>query len=174
MEKKFLQISILRDLTSLKYNLTLIGKRTANPNSGNLLMVQEEKLVIHFQNGRILKGTSQDFSPRKNTFHLNLINGSSTNHSVKILLEEVKGVFFVKDFVGNKEYQEDQRPSNPEKIFYRQRTIVHFKDKEVLYGFTQEYEPGLLGFFLYPYDSQSNNLKLFALHSFVSKVEFPH
>jgi small nuclear ribonucleoprotein (snRNP)-like protein len=133
----------------------------------------DQKLVVRFQDGRTLKGTSQDFSPNRESFHLNLTSRSSTNQPIKISIGDLKGVFFVKDFVGKKAYQEDKGISYPGKTFYGERTIVRFKDGEVLYGFTQDYAPGRLGFFLFPYDSQSNNLKLFAIHSFVSKIEFP-
>ena len=136
-------------------------------------MASDQKLVVRFKDGRILKGTSQDFSPNKNHFHLTLLNRPSTNPPVEIFLEDVKGVFFVKDFIGKKDYHPENSASSPGKTFYGERTIVHFKDGETVYGFTQEYTPGRLGFFLYPYDSQSNNIKLFAIHTFVARVEFP-
>jgi len=135
-------------------------------------MALDQKLVVRFQDGRVLKGTSQDFSPNRDSFHLNLINRSATDQPIKVSCGDLKGVFFVKDFVGQKGYQKDKVTSNPGKTFYGERTIVHFKDGETLYGFTQEYAPGLLGFFLFPYDSQTNNIKLFAMHSSVKKVEF--
>ncbi len=131
------------------------------------------KLVVRFLDGRVLKGTSQDFSPNRDSFHLTLMTRSSTNQPIKISFGDIKGVFFVKDFEGNKDYKEAKGLSNQGKTFYGEKTIVHFKDGEILYGFTQDYAPGRLGFFLFPYDSQSNNLKLFAIHSFVARVEFP-
>lgn len=137
------------------------------------IMALDQKLVVRFQDGRILKGTSQDFSPNRESFHLNLASRSATDQPIKVSFGDLKGVFFVKDFVGQKAYQQDKVISYPGKTFYGERTIVHFKDGEVLYGFTQDYAPGRLGFFLFPYDSQSNNLKLFAIRSFVEKVEFP-
>jgi uncharacterized protein DUF6982 len=135
-------------------------------------MAFDQKLVVRFQDGRVLKGTSQDFSPLKDSFHLNLTSRSTTDQPILISFEDLKGVFFVKDFVGKKAFQEDKGKSQPGKIFLGERTIVHFKDGEIFYGFTQNYTPGKFGFFLFPYDSQSNNLKLFALNNFVSKVEF--
>jgi len=119
-----------------------------------------------------LKGISHDFSANKDSFHLTLINRSSAQQSVKISFRDLKGIFFVKDFIGKKEYQEEKGFAKPGKTFYGKKTVVHFKDGETLYGFTQSYAPDRLGFFLYPYDSQSNNVKLFAVQSFVTKVEF--
>jgi hypothetical protein len=136
-------------------------------------MAMDQNLVVRFQNGRVLKGISNDFSTNRENFNLTLSNRSSGSSSVKISLRDLKGIFFVKDFVGKKEYQEDKGFSKPGKAFYGKKTIVHFKDGEILYGFTQNYSPDRLGFFLYPYDSQSNNLKLFAINAFVTKVEFP-
>ncbi|HUK57456.1 MAG TPA: hypothetical protein VLY20_12455 [Nitrospiria bacterium] len=136
-------------------------------------MALNEKLVVRFQNGRVLKGISKDFSTNKDSFHLALINRPATNPAVVVSLGELKGIFFVKDFTGKKEYQEDKGFSKPGKTFYGKKTVVHFKDGEILYGFTQNYAHDRPGFFLYPYDSQSNNIKLFALRSYVTKVEFP-
>lgn len=136
-------------------------------------MALDEKLVVRFHNGRVLKGISNDFSTNRDHFHLTSVNRSSTNQTIKISLGDLKGIFFVKDFVGKKEYQEDKGFSKPGKTFYGKKTVVHFKDGEILYGFTQNYAPDRPGFFLYPYDSHSNNLKLFAINSSVAKVEFP-
>jgi hypothetical protein len=80
-------------------------------------MALDQKLVVRFQDGRALKGTSQDFSPNRDSFHLNLTSRSSTNQPIKISLGDLKGVFFVKDFVGKKAYQEDKGISNPGKTF---------------------------------------------------------
>jgi Family of unknown function (DUF6982) len=135
-------------------------------------MASDQKLAVRFQNGRVLKGTSHDFSANKDSFHLTPINRASAQQSVKVSFRDLKGIFFVKDFIGKKEYQEEKGFSKPGKTFYGKKTVVHFKDGEILYGFTQSYAPDRLGFFLYPYDSQSNNIKLFAVQSFVTKVEF--
>lgn len=136
-------------------------------------MAPDQKLAVRFQNGKVLKGSSNNFSTNRDIFHLTLMNQSSANQTIQISFSALKGVFFIKDFLGKKEYQEDKGFSKPGKTFYGNKTVVHFKDGEILYGFTQSYAPDRLGFFLYPYDSQSNNIKLFAIHSFVSKVEFP-
>jgi Family of unknown function (DUF6982) len=136
-------------------------------------MASDQKLAVRFQDGRVLKGISKDFSTNRDSFHLTLMNQSSANQTIQISFSALKGVFFVKDFAGKKEYHEDKGFSKPGKTFYGVKTVVHFKDGEILYGFTQNYTPDRLGFFLYPYDSHSNNIKLFAVHSFVTKVEFP-
>jgi len=135
-------------------------------------MVSDQKLVVRFQNGRVLKGISKDFSTNRDSFYLSLVNRTSRNPPLKISIGDLKGIFFVKDFVGKKEYQEDKGFSKPGKTFYGKKTVVHFKDGEILYGYTQNYGQDRLGFFLYPYDSQSNNLKLYAINAFVTKVEF--
>jgi len=49
---------------------------------------------------------------------------------------------------------------------------VSFKDGEVLIGSIVSYDPNRQGFFLFPADSQSNNLKVFVVSSAVSKVAF--
>jgi hypothetical protein len=49
---------------------------------------------------------------------------------------------------------------------------MSFKDGEMLVGSTMGYDPKREGFFLFPPDSQSNNMKVFVVLSAVSRVDF--
>jgi hypothetical protein len=132
-----------------------------------------QKIVVRFQDGRILKGTTQDFFPNKDRFHLNQTDGDSFPIPIEISITEIKAVFFVKDYKGNKEYQKPSGFSESAQSQYGKKAMIQFKDGEVLYGYTQGFSPGWLGFFLFPQDSQSNNQKIFVVQASVAKLEFP-
>ncbi|MBI1822862.1 MAG: hypothetical protein HY200_10155 [Nitrospirae bacterium] len=132
-----------------------------------------QRIVVRFQDGKVLKGTTQDFFPNKDRFHLNQTDGESFPVPVEISLTQVKAVFFVKDYKGNKEYQAPSGFEGSSQSQYGKKAMIHFKDGEILYGYTQGFSPGRLGFFLFPHDANSNNLKVYIVQAFVSKLEFP-
>ena len=57
-------------------------------------------VVARYMDGRIAKGTTYDFGPQKNTFHV--ISGKEDDQKVsnEIFLSELKAVFFVKSLEG--------------------------------------------------------------------------
>ena len=106
-----------------------------------------QKIVVRFQDGKILKGSTQDFFPNKERFHLNQTDGSSFPVPIEKSITNIKAVFFVKDYKGNKAYQKPSGFSDSTQSQYGKRAMIQFKDGEVLYGFTQGFSPGRLGFF---------------------------
>ena len=54
------------------------------------------KVVVHFQNGTIMKGTTGDFFPNKTQFHLTDVEGKTE----AIDVNQLKAIFFVKDLRG--------------------------------------------------------------------------
>ena len=134
-------------------------------------MPTDQKIVVRYQDGKLLKGMTQDFFPNKETFHLNQTDGNSFPVPVEIAIKNVKAVFFVKDYQGNKAYKNPKGFIDSSQSQYGKKTKVKFKDGEVLYGYTQGYSPGRIGFFLFPQDTESNNVKAFIVQSSVSKVE---
>jgi hypothetical protein len=48
---------------------------------------------------------------------------------------------------------------------------VEFFDSEVLFGFTLSYSTRGLGFFIFPGDPESNNSKVFIVHSATKRVK---
>jgi hypothetical protein len=129
------------------------------------------KIVVRYADGRTVKGYTQDFFPNKSLFHLHLFNSGANAESTEILLQDLKAVFFVRDFRGNPEYKE--RKYFSEEIRPSGRMVeVTFTDGEVLVGTTLGYDPKRLGFFLFPADPESNNVRVFAVSKAVSKVRF--
>lgn len=133
----------------------------------------QSKIVARYADGRLLKGFSQDFYPNKPSFHLlpSTTGFSFTEEAVEVRIEELKAVFFVRDFAGDPSYNERKAFAEGEQPPGR-KVRVAFKDGEVLVGSTMGYERQRQGFFLIPADSRSNNLRVFAVTAFVTSVRF--
>jgi hypothetical protein len=128
------------------------------------------KVVARYIDGRLIKGLSQDFFPNKDHFHVSAADKPS-GETAEIFLKELKAVFFVRDFVGNNDYNERKEYIQGDKSSGR-KIEVTFKDGEVLVGTTLGYDPSRPGFFFFPADPKSNNIRVFAVTTAVKKVRY--
>ena len=128
------------------------------------------KVVARYIDGKRVKGLSQDFFPNKDRFHVSPADKPS-GEAVEILLKDLKAVFFVRDFAGNYQYDERKEYIQGDKPSGR-KIEVTFKDGEVLVGTTLGYDPNRPGFFLFPADPKSNNIRVFAVTTAVRKVRY--
>jgi len=130
------------------------------------------KVVAHFIDDMVEKGYTYDFNPARSAFLLHeTTDGPSPDGQRRIELKEIKAVFFVKTFDGNREYHERKEFLEGDRVLGR-RVEVTFIDGEVIRGYTLDYEPKRQGFFLIPIDPQSNNIQIFVVSSAVSGVRF--
>jgi hypothetical protein len=125
------------------------------------------RIVARFADGRMLKGTTQDFAPAKEVFHL--IGSEGGARPVQIAVADLKAVFFVKSWVGNPAYNELKEFGGP---VAGRKVQVTFKDGEALVGSTQGYQPDRHGFFMVPADPQSNNDRVYVVLAAVAQVSF--
>lgn len=123
-------------------------------------------VVLHFKDGVIRKGTTEDFFPNKPTFHFNDLDRG--DHLV-IPVSSLKAVYFVKTYEGQSEY--DER-NDIDRSGFGRRIRVSFQDGEVQEGYTQGYSPGRPGFFVFPRDPQSNNERIFVVSDAADNIEF--
>lgn len=128
------------------------------------------KVVARYINGKTIKGLSQDFFPNKDRFHVYSADKPS-GETVEVWIKELKAVFFVRDFVGNSQYDERKEYAQGDKPSGR-KIEVAFRDGEVLVGTTLGYDPNRPGFFLFPADPMSNNIRVFAVTTAVEKVRY--
>jgi hypothetical protein len=112
-----------------------------------------------------MKGKTRDFFPNKTSFHLETLNGETKTIDV----EQLKAFFWVKDFEGNKNYDEDYED---EIAGTGRKIIVKFSDGESIIGYTLGYSPDRQGFFMTPADVKSNNQRIFVVKSASEKIEF--
>ena len=130
--------------------------------------MEPNKLVVHFKDGHVLKGHSLDFVPNKRTFHLAAMKNPEL--VAEIILEDLKAVFFVKDFIGNPKHNE-QKVFDPGARYIGKRIVVRFLDGEVFAGIRQAFNPAFPGFFISPVDQTSNTIRAFVINSSIAAVE---
>ncbi len=139
--------------------------------------ILKDRAVLRFLNGKILKGYLKDFSPDLTEISFEDVESGET---VMVNPVEVKAIFFVRSFDGDRELKEKKsygiRKPAGKKVF------IKFKDNESLVGFLEgeiPWEKGFFlskqdknkkGFFLVPADMNSNNIKIYIVVSSVMDV----
>ena len=113
-----------------------------------------------------MKGITSDFFPNKNNFH---IEDKDTGKNIEIDVTKLKGIFFVKSFEGNKDYQEQQ---NIERTGLGKKIKVKFKDGETAIGYTTGFSRDRTGFYLFPSDPNSNTEKIFVVIDATMEISF--
>ena len=133
--------------------------------------MEASKIVARFLDGKIVKGYTQNFFPNRPVFHVLPMDAASKTDPVEIQVSELKAVFFVRDFVGNKGHDERKGLAPGEKVQGRLIEVI-FRDGEVLVGSTTGYDPKRPGFFFFSIDPKSNNMKVYILSSAIRGVRF--
>ena len=133
--------------------------------------MEASKIIARFQDGKILKGYTQNFFPNRPVFHVLPMDAASATKSVEIRVSELKAVFFVRDFSGDNRYDE-RKVLNPGEKVQGRLIEVTFRDGEELVGSTTGYDPKRPGFFFFPIDPKSNNIKAYIVSSAVRGVRF--
>jgi len=113
------------------------------------------RVVARFADGRLAKGTTSDFSPEKEFFHMSVTAHPSGVMSLAIQMRDLKALYFVKDFAGDPE-RVDRNEFDLSHPTIMRPVSVTFVDGEVLVGTTASYQSGRPGFFLLPADASSN------------------
>ena len=135
-------------------------------------MKEHVKVVVHFIDDIVTKGYVNDFNANRSSFHLyEGTNGSLLNPPILLEMKEIKAVFFVKTFEGNKGYFERNEFMESDRNLGR-RVEVTFIDGEVIRGYTVDYAPLLRGFYLIPADPDSNNIQIFVVSNAVMRICF--
>ena len=121
----------------------------------------EQKIVVHLKDGVIHKGITHDFEPGGKVFYL--LQGEGGGVPLRVDMENMKALFWVKDYIGNRQYvarrsfEKGDRPA--------ERTVVTFGDGEEIWGTLTGDTDGKLGFFLIPADAEDNNIRIFVVRS---------
>ena len=136
--------------------------------TGETMDVEIVKVIARYRNGRLVKGFTRNFFPNKDRIHISPPD-DPYGEGTGIMLKDLKALFFVRDFAGNPHSKEDN--VLPEATTLSGRPVeITFSDGEVLVGSTFGYNPGRPGFFVSPADSNSNNIKIFAVSTAVERV----
>jgi len=132
-------------------------------------LIEPVKVIARYINGKVLKGYTHDFSPDKQIFRISPSIDEHSQEGTKIHILDLKALFFVHDFAGNPWYNEEKHFSK-DRQFLGRKIEITFKDGEVLVGTTMGYTPQRLGFFFFPADPKSNNLRVFVISAAVKKI----
>lgn len=133
--------------------------------------MEPSKIVVRYLNGKTLKGTTQNFFPNKPVFHVVRHGGGGPGDLVEVKLDELKAVFFVRDFTGNPKHNERKYPTPGERPQGRLMEVT-CKDREVFVGTTTGFDPKRPGFFLFPIDPTANNMKAYFVSGAVAATRF--
>jgi len=131
-------------------------------------MAVSNKVVAHFGDGRVLKGSTQNFLPSRETFHVLPASGGAV---LEVRTPQLKGLFFVKDLAGDPQ-RRDLRGflSASGEAAHGKKIAVRFADGELLCGYSLAFLPGRSGFFVFPCDSAGNNLRVYVVSSATVEV----
>ncbi len=133
------------------------------------LRTQANKVVVAFLDGRRVRGYVYNFSAVRDAFSVFPQENSRKQDAVEIKMNDLKAIFFVKDFAGNREYQDDAFPD----LLKRGRKIeAAFSDGETLVGATEAYHPQKSGFFMFLADPKSNNTRVFVVNKNLRHIKF--
>lgn len=125
------------------------------------------QVVLHYRDGRILKGITGDFLPHHERFHVTPPGDQA--HEAR--LQDLKAVFFVRDLVGDSRHQKSNVPIPGVPLGGRRLRVV-FEDGEVMVGATEAYHGEQTGFFLTPVDLGSNNARCFVVAGAAREIQF--
>jgi len=123
------------------------------------------QVVVRYRDGRLLKGTTSNFLPARDRFHVQTPEGEV----VAVAQDELKALFFVRDFAGDPTRKESSQFSATRPALGRKIRVV-FADGEEIVGTTQGYQPDRPGFFVFPADAGSNNERCFVITAATSRV----
>jgi hypothetical protein len=140
-------------------------------------MEHMQKVVLRFNTGKILKGYIEDFSAYTDIV---LIQDAQTDEEHKIPIIELKAIFFVKTFEGDRSRRDKKLYGISQNV--GRKVYIRFNDSESMMGFLEgdiPWEKGfhlskpasaLKGFFLIPVDVESNNKKVFVVNSSIKDI----
>jgi len=118
------------------------------------------KIVVRYKDGRIVKGYTDHFEPDKPS--LRIFKDATGESPIELAINELKAVFLVKTFEGNRDYSERKVFHKSDRVLGR-KVQIKFIDGEVLQGTMVGSDADGSGFFLIPPDPESNNISLFAV-----------
>jgi hypothetical protein len=136
--------------------------------------MDRQRVILRYLDGSRVRGYIEDFTMSEKVAFVE--EGSPEKRTVG--LDDLKAIFFVKTFEGNRSYSEKKTFIDTASL--GKRVFVKFKDGESMTGYIEggvPWEKGFFleqvkgpGFFLIPVDHDSNNMKVFVVASSVWDV----
>lgn len=133
---------------------------------------ERNRIVVHFKDGRLLKGFTHDFNQVKDAFHITSELAHDQGKIYEVFCPDLKAIFFVKTLDGDKDYKENKSFHGVDLSILRGIKIkVVFNDGEVIRGMSLGYSKNRKGFFVVPVDPKSNNERIYVIATSVREVK---
>jgi hypothetical protein len=127
-----------------------------------------QRVVAHFIDHTIVKGTSVDVDPNRPLCHIQ----TPERQTIEVDLTQVKALYFVKDLEGQPEYDETHVPASGDVRLRGSRQVeIVFGDGEKLGGLMNRYPPNRPFFFVLPMDPASNNIRILVNRDAVAQMQ---
>ena len=127
------------------------------------------RIVAHSRDGKLIKGTTRDFFPNRPLFHIQPVDGSAP---IEVRCKTLKAAFFVKDFGGDSKRQDTVGfLASPAETKQGMKIAVRFKDGELLCGYSLTFSVDRDGFFMFPADARSNNIRIYVMTAATAEVK---
>ena len=123
----------------------------------------KSRVIVRLKDKTLLKGKISNFSPSDNLFQLELLNGDS----VTVNIDNIKAMFFVKSFEGNKKHQCTYQDNL---LWAGDKITLTFNDGEKMVGYAQQDFINNKGFLITPADVNGNNKHVFASKSAIDSM----
>jgi len=120
-------------------------------------MAMSNRVVAHFLDGRVIKGTSLDVAPTKPDCHIR----TEDRQMVPVALADLKALYFVKSMEGNPDHHYANEPATGDpRLAGSHRVVLRFKDGECLMALANRYPPIGSFFFVLPVDAEGNTVRV--------------
>ena len=127
----------------------------------------ENKIVVHLKDGTVFKGVTHDFEPAQESFHLLPAEGGGV--PVRVRLSDMKALFYVKDYIGNRDFVARRQFDEAHRA--ARRAIISFHDGEEMWGVLGEgVDEDSTGFFFFPADKRDNNIRVFVVRTAMKEL----
>ncbi len=127
-----------------------------------------QKVVAHFIDHQVVKGTSVDVDIGRPICHIRTEDGAV----MEVDLAQIKALYFVKDLTGNSAYDENHDPETGDNRLRGSELIdITFLDGEKLGALTNRFPPRGPRFFVVPMDAKSNNARILVNRDAVATMQ---
>jgi hypothetical protein len=121
-------------------------------------MREMQKVVVHYRGGATVRGRLRFFEGVRSAVTAEDLAGLP----MTVPFDEIKAIFFVKEYEGSEEEHEAARPEGLPGARERGRPVaVRFADGEVIEGSVSPFPPTGPGFYLTPRGRHGNNRAIF-------------
>ena len=145
----------------------------AKEGKGDRILVNKaNRVVARYADGRMVKGYTYDFNPGRKSFHVISSAREKASNADEVAFSNLKAVFFVDSFEGKKEHpvsKEVAAEQGQTESTIKVRATFH--DGETMMGTTLAFSRDREGFFMVPFDKESNNTRVFVIFNAVEKME---